>query len=124
MHRRTHSQSDQQHENILSPLKCHDKNQGIFRICLANKSKPFQHHYWHQLFGQQKETPQWHKQLHRNKRADQISFFPTTLTKNPDLYTNNSQLQEFYYYICFTALFLGLQCFDAVGWAAGRASGL
>ena len=47
--------------------------------------------------------------------------------ENLDLSSFNGSYRmwrRFVHFLCYIFLDYGLQCFDAVGWAAGRASGL
>ena len=67
----------------------------------------------------------WHAYLVNEENYEHCVYWQCKSSTNTD--GDKSVDTHSYYFFCYLLLFglpLTLQCFDAVGWAAGRASGL
>jgi len=57
-------------------------------------------------------------------QGKQLKMFPTSLPFHGSAVKSSAIQHTYKNSISFTLNYVRIQCFDAVGWAAGRASGL
>jgi len=81
------------------------------RMCLQH---PIRRPWLHRLIS-------CHDVIYDSQNLQSTAIQNSLTTEKQNLFKTFKDLQNFIY---FSAFMLRLQCFDAVGWAAGRASGL